>query len=123
MKDVDRSKLDNRNILAIVSHKNDQGFQLLTKEGQPISGTFYGNEIKKAPMNYFQAKMVGPVQESLSLRKVVTQPSLVGGIGMVSCKCTGTSPGVRCSSNTCICRKKGISCNSACHNSCMCTNK
>ena len=119
---VDRSKLDGRNVVAMITDINQDtgGFKLQTKTGNLLNGEWFGNQLRKSDFNHIRPSTANQTEQSneISLREAVKETSLVGGQGMSHCKCiTG------CKTSFCICRRKKLYCTSSCHKQSSCSNK
>lgn len=114
--DVDRTRVDLTNLLAIVMEINGDipMYKLGTKHG--ILNNFYSRKdfviIKETFVSIQDVPNI-----NLDLRRAASEASFFGGQGVILCNCKSM-----CATNSCGCRKKGLNCNSRCHsrnNSCI----
>lgn len=117
--DVDRSKLDDRCLLARVMRVTDNDlYELGTTSGRLEQ--LYARSQFSVCSEIFIDEAAVP-QNTVSLRSAATKNSEERGghgQGFFRCQCTKG-----CDTNRCICRRKAILCNSKCHSSSSCTNK
>lgn len=112
--DVDRSKGDSRNILAVVMSNEKGMYQLGCRTGI-LNGLYTVNQFTVCQENFIQIKEV-PTNNT-SVRTASNKMSVVGGQGFLRCNCKS------CDSQKCSCKKAGVMCNSKCHMSLSCKNK
>ena len=94
---------------------DDNFYKVGTKSGV-LSQLYSRNQIMPTTTCFLGINDVP--QSNVALRTVNNETSLQGGQGFVKCSCT-----TKCKTNRCACRKKGLLCNSRCHNSLSCVNK
>jgi hypothetical protein len=135
--EVDRSKADPRNVLAVVMKDNNNGnshIQLLFKNLHRILLGYYqlGTTEGVLPQMFVRTSFEPcssqhltlddvPATSSTTLRNSAAANSQSGGQGFFFCGCKKDCS-IR-SGNRCKCRKKGLQCNSKCHYSQPCCNK
>jgi hypothetical protein len=115
---VDRSKGDPKNIMAIVHEKTDKGYSLATKHGI-LLGSYTRNQFELTDSLFLRPSDIS-IENFISLRRAVKVDSLFEGQGFLKCGCCGKN---RCETNRCACRKAGQMCNSRCHPNLACKNK
>ena len=115
MPNVDRAKVDHRNVIGVVMEAEDGFYRLGTKQGM-LPQLFTRNQFEKTASNFLHPDEVPST--STTLRSTAIAASIVGGQGFFHCNCTK-----KCDSSRCKCNKSGFKCNSKCHNSLSCLNK
>ena len=118
--DVDRAKVDHRNLLGVVTAlESEDGVRIRTIHGA-LDGVFYRNQYTVAPQKFLR---IGDTtaQPKLSVRQAAKLESIVGGQGMAKCFCA--AGGARCRSSACSCWRLKRQCNSRCHPNLACHNK
>ena len=113
--EVDRSKADSKNIIAIVLEEVDGMYKLGTEKGR-IAALYTRNQILACKQKFLSFDSV-PDKE-ISLRSAAIAMSLGSGQGFFRCGCEK-----KCVNNLCKCRANKVLCNSKCHGSSSCTNK
>ena len=114
--DVDRGSADPRNILAVITVIEDSEFYWIGNEHSTLKQLFTRSQFTLCPEKLRDVGSVASVE--LSVRQAASAGSSAGGQGYQRCNCTK-----KCTSALCACKKKGILCNSECHNSGPCCNK
>lgn len=107
--EVDRSRGDLQNILAVVIEIEGGFCKLGTKHGV-LNRCFLRSQFTRCNENLVDIKSVVHVEKSL--REIATARSLTRGQGFIRCNCT-----TKCTTNKCQCREKGFLRNSECHSS------
>ena len=116
---VDRGKTDPRNILAVVLEVTQDGcYQLGTKNGV-LKQLYSRNQFDPCKEKFLCVEEV-PREKEVSLRQTASVLSDGNGQGFQRCNCTNST---RCGSNRCNCKRRGLLCNSKCHESTTCCNK
>lgn len=114
--DVDRSKLDHRNVMALIIEKNN-GFYKLANQHGTFKSMFARNQINLCNNVFINPEDVS--SKEINLREAVAAESSSGLLqGYFHCNCTQ-----KCNSNRCKCLKLKRLCNSRCHHSNTCDNK
>ncbi|XP_043464212.1 uncharacterized protein LOC122503410 [Leptopilina heterotoma] len=114
--DVDKAKSDFRNVIGVVLEKKDELHRIGTRQGI-INRLYCRSEFDKCKASFIDEQDV-PQDETISLRSIATQESNTNGQGFTRCHCQTS-----CKTKRCLCRKKGLLCNSKCHSSSTCCNK
>lgn len=112
--DVDRSKGDSRNILAVVLSSENGLYKLGCRTGI-LNGHYTPNQFLECKENFISISEVP--SSSTSVRTASNKMSVVGGQGFAKCNCK------LCDSLKCSCKKAGVICNSKCHLNKNCNNK
>ena len=110
--EVDRSKADAKNIIAIVLEEVDGMYKLGTEKGR-IAALYTRNQILACKQKFLSFDSV-PDKE-ISLRSAAIAMSLGSGQGFFRCGCEK-----KCVNNLCKCRANKVLCNSKCHGSSSC---
>ena len=111
MLDIDRTKMDPRSIIAVITDiKDEEFYELGTKLGK-LKALYTRNQFTLCKENILSIEEYGT--EEISVREVVNKLSLVGGQGFRKCNST----------TMCLCKSANLLCNSKCHNSQPCCNK
>lgn len=116
--DVDKTRVDLSNLLAVVMKRHDQQqiYKLGTRAGV-LEGWYTRTQFTIVKETFLEISRI-PNNE-VELRKAAAECSLFGGQGVSMCNCTTI-----CATKTCGCRKKGLLCNSRCHKkNAKCINK
>jgi hypothetical protein len=114
--EVDRGKADSRNIIAVITSKeNENLYKLDTKHGI-LKQLYTRNDFTVCKEAFISVNEV-PVNE-ISLRECARKDSNLGGQGFQYCNCRSN-----CNSSRCKCKKSKTLCNSKCHSSSSCQNK
>ena len=113
--DVDRGKTDARSILACVMEVTKDNLYRLGTSNGVLNCLYARSQFVLCHEKFVQ--MEGVPTTSISLRTAASSQALSGGQGFVTTKCS-TGKKTRC-----MCRKKGVLCNSRCHSSNSCENK
>lgn len=114
--DVDRCKTEARSVLACVLEVTpDNFFKLGTTSGE-LPQLYTRSQLALCHEKFVKPEDVPA--ERVSLRSIASSQAVGSGQGFVRCSCTQ-----KCANNRCLCRRKGLLCNSKCHSSSTCTNK
>ena len=114
--DVDRCKTEARSVLACVLEKTpDKFFKLGTSSGE-LKQLYVRSQFMLCHEKFLTPEDVPSAP--VSLRAVASSQAVGNGQGFVRCSCTQ-----KCSTKRCLCRRKGVLCNSKCHGTSTCTNK
>lgn len=103
-------------ILGIVMEVTPDSFYKIGTKTGALSNLYSRSQI--APCTANLLKISDVPNTTISLRTANSLASVVGGQGFVRCTCNK-----KCINKRCVCKKKGVICNSRCHNSTNCTNK
>lgn len=115
--DVDRSRSDHRNILAVIMDIEENFYRLGTVHGV-LKQLYSRNEFEICKQSFLTINDV-PKDVEMTLRSVAGKCSLSQTTqGYVRCQCTKG-----CKNKKCKCISNGYTCNSKCHNSLSCSNK
>lgn len=114
--DIDRGRLDPKNILAVVVAV-DNDFHTLGTKGGVINQLYTRNQFAVCKEQLLSPEK-GATDETVSLRKASTAISRTGGQGYLRCNCE-----TKCVSKKCSCKSAGLLCNSKCHDSLACCKK
>lgn len=116
--DVDRCRGDHRNILAVITAIEDDGFYRLGTMHGMLKQLFSRNQFEICKNNFLSINDV-KIDSEITLRGAVGRYNVLGNTqGYVRCQCTK-----RCTNKKCKCVSMGYTCNSKCHNSTSCLNK
>lgn len=114
--EVDRSKVDPKSMIAVVTAVTDEDcYELGTRFGK-LNALYTINQFRLCKETFLRVDEVP--EKSISLRSVVKRLSLVGGQGFKKCNCLQ-----KCKTKRCLCKASKLKCNSRCHNSQPCHNK
>ena len=113
--DMDKGRVDSRNIIAVILDVIDDNYKLGTKEGQ-LAQLYTRNQFVICEEKFLSETDVPNIE--ISLRTCATYASLTGGKGYIQYICKG-----RCNTNKCSCKRKDKLCNSKCLSSLPCMNK
>ena len=116
---VDRGRCDPRNIVGIITDRNDNDMYTLAVKSGVLKNKYIRNQFDVCAQRLLTENDVD-LNNQVSLREAVSLASSSGGQGFVKCNCAGKS---RCESNRCKCYKAKVKCNSRCHNTLICKNK
>lgn len=111
---VDRAKVDHRNVMAVVMEANEGFYQLGTQNGI-LPHLYTRNQFEPTSSNFLSIDEIPST--STSLRSAATSSSMFGQ-GYFHCNCA-----TNCNTKRCSCLKSDRKCNSRCHNSLSCKNK
>ncbi|XP_071136484.1 uncharacterized protein [Mytilus edulis] len=117
---VDRGKGEPRNLMAVVTGKEEHGYKLGIKDGI-LRGLYTRNQFELSDSNFIAIHCVYYDNE-ISFRKAVSKVSLCDGQGYTKCGCSASGK-TRCNTKRCLCKKSGQMCNSRCHPNITCSNK
>lgn len=114
--EVDRSKVDPKSMIAVVTAITDEGcYELGTRFGK-LNALYTINQFRLCKEAFLRVDEVP--EKTISLRGLVKKLSLVGGQGFKKCNCLQ-----KCVTKRCLCKASKLKCNSRCHNSQPCHNK
>lgn len=107
---VDRTRVDLANLLAMVVSVNGPlpMYKLGCRYGH-LDGFFNRKDFVVIKEKFITSDDVPDT--SVELRKAAKEASLFGGQGIIYCNCKSV-----CMTKSCGCKKKGVLCNSRCHN-------
>ena len=101
--DVDRGRVDTRNVLFIVLSVDDCIFFKLGNQFGTLPQLYTRNQFTISPEKLLS---LDDVAEEKSLREIAGLQSLSGGQGFKKCRCKA-----KCESNKCRCKASGVLCN------------
>ena len=111
--EVDRSKIDPRNLIGVVS---EQGLYKLGTKSGIISQLYARNQFQPCSEQFI---CISDVPDTMiSLRSSAIAQSKGSGQGFLRCSCKQG-----CRTDRCRCRKRKILCSSKCHSKLSCCNK
>nr|XP_022910410.1 uncharacterized protein LOC111421478 [Onthophagus taurus] len=117
--DVDRARGSPRNVLAVITHVEDNLYKLCTESGVLKS------KYTRSQFNPCKEKLLdkdqllhGATEKEITLREAAACASPSGSQGYQRCQCK-----TKCKTKKCLCKSTGILCNSKCHGSLPCENK
>ncbi|KAG8173715.1 hypothetical protein JTE90_023691 [Oedothorax gibbosus] len=112
--EVDRAKADFRNLLGVVVEKQDDLHRIGTAEG--ILNKLYCRSEFDTTAKFVTLEDV-PIEKAVSLR-TAARKAAIAPQGFSKCACKKA-----CISRRCCCKKRGVLCNSKCHDSQSYNNK
>nr|XP_022914003.1 uncharacterized protein LOC111424624 [Onthophagus taurus] len=114
--DVDRGKAELRNIIGIVLEvSSEQQYKIGTRDGI-LDKLYCRSEFGGCSEKFIRRDEVPNV--TITLRTAARKASIGTGQGYARCVCFKG-----CTNNKCLCKKKGLLCNSKWYNSLNCANK
>lgn len=114
--DIDRSKSDPNNIMAVVMDVDENHLYRLGTSHGILSSLYTRSQFRTCTQKFIDVADVP--QRETSLRSTASAQSLGSGQGFFKCACK-----TKCRSKRCICQKHKVKCNSKCHDSMPCVNK
>lgn len=112
--DVDRGRLNSRNLMAVVIEINDGLYKLATKDGV-LDRLYVRSELELCEQPFLNIDEI-PSTSKVTSRAAAGLASISGNRqGFVKCNCK-----TKCTNNQCNCKKKKVLCNSKCHSSLSC---
>ena len=106
--EVDRGRLDTRNIPGVVSKVTEHGsYRIATSHGV-VNTTYSRNQLQRSDCQLLDLE--DSIPEVHLFRKIASLHSTLGGQGYSKCFCQSA-----CNLRRCACRKGGALCHSHCH--------
>ncbi|KAH7703060.1 KRAB-A domain-containing protein 2-like protein [Aphelenchoides avenae] len=114
--DVDRSKIDHRNVMGVVVSVEDGGLYKIGTSTGVLDRSYARNQFDPCAQSFLMVDDIP--QKEVALRTAAGAESLGGTQGMFHCMCTAD-----CRTARCKCVRAGRACGSRCHKSNTCANK